>query len=431
MAARYRRVNYHRRPQHAVVLGRKSQVLSGIIASLLAVALFAGTASALLYHDISSSIKSRDISQYMAKGTQAPSDDFTGRSLNILVVGTDTRKGEGNAVDNYQDDSSRSDTTFVIHISADRKDATVVSIPRDTMVNIPSCKHPDGNWSQPQRAQFNWAFSIGSDDSDMGAATACTWQTVEKFSGIKLDAYVLVDFSGFRQMVNSLGGVDIFLEQPLHDRSAGLELNAGCQHMDGEIALKFARAREGLTDGSDLSRIKRQHYLLSLMARTALNKSFVSDLPQLYQFVREGLRSLTVSPAISHATTLAGLAYSMKDIDPTHIRFITAPVGPDIADPNRVAFIQPLAGDVWHALQTDTQLPDGLAVRDGSGNEYISSSKTPTPDKPSSSSSQSSPDAQPTPLPSEVEKVPEASAGVGPKRGQEDTFAKQRSQCEP
>lgn len=401
------------------------------MAMLLAVVLFVGTAGAMIYHELSNSASTVDVSDLLDR-TKKPVSSYDGREINILIIGSDTREGDGNHVDGYKDDTARSDTTLLMHISADRKRVQVISIPRDTMVDIPSCELSDGTMTAPQHAQFNWAFSVAPVD-DLASAVACTWKTVEDFTGLTIDEYIVVDFHGFETMVDALDGINIFFDEPMQVKAAHIDIPQGCQHLDGQTALGYARAREGVGDGSDLSRIKRQQYLLSIMMRTAMNKSLLTDLPSLYQFLREGLKSLTLSPGLGDITTMAAIAYSLSDIDLRNMEFVTPPVAPEPSDPNRVVFT-PKVDEIWDALATDSPLPAGFLVRgaDGSermttGHDYDSSTTTSSKDTTDTTrGSQTTQDETTEPTNPET-KVP----GTRPASKASDPFAEERAKCEP
>ena len=143
---------------------------------------------------------------------------------NILLIGSDKRAPQNVTADNA---GQRSDTTILLHLAADRKSAVLVSIPRDTIVNIPSCKRRDGSTVPAAPAtMFNSAFSE--------AGAACTIKTVEKLTKIRIDHHVVIDFGGFRDMVNALGGVKICLPQSVNDPRLAPRAEQGRAHRQGQ-----------------------------------------------------------------------------------------------------------------------------------------------------------------------------------------------------
>lgn len=130
---------------------------------------------------------------------------------------------------------------------------------------------------------FNSAFFFGSQTGDLGGGAACTVLTVEAWTGIRIDDFVLVDFNGFQAMVDSLGGVPMYIPEPISDSRAHLEIEeTGCQLLDGHDALGYARARYNIfgSDGSDIARIGRQQELVAAIAREALTTRILTDQPR-------------------------------------------------------------------------------------------------------------------------------------------------------
>lgn len=379
--------HYAGRVQHATRLKHRHPVLQVFLAVLLSVCLFTATAGALVYKDLSGQVKTATQAEVLLSRTPEPNDDYSGRALNILVIGSDSRS-DGNdsaSLTNNDDTTQRSDTTMLMHISADRSRIQVVSIPRDLLVSIPACQRSDGSSSAEQSsAQFNWAFSIGGGDrNDLDGAIACTWKTMERLSGITVDEAIVVDFNGFISMIDALGGINVYVASAISDAAnTGLVTEAGCKHFDGQQALQYARVRHGVSggDGSDLQRITRQQEVVGIMIRSALRKNLLTSVTELYSFVRAGLNSLTVSSGLSSMSSLSGLAWSLRSIDPSQIQFVNLPTRTATSDKNRLEVIDSLAASLWEALANDQLLPAGLEVKDGNGNTYTTEETLPTSD---------------------------------------------------
>lgn len=348
------------------------------MAAVLAVVLFATSFVAIAYHDLQSQVTRVDVASMV--GTARPTrtdaekvtDDYAGVAVNILVVGSDTRGGDNNVDGSAGSDEvagARSDTAMIMHVSADRSRIEVVSIPRDTLLEIPSCTQADGTTTYAQSsAMFNSAFSNGAGEGtsaeDVAAGAACTLKTVEQLTGIHIDEFVVVDFAGLQRMVDALGGVTVYVSDDINDAAhTGLVLDAGCYHFDGFTALQYARARYGAGDGSDLSRIERQQNLMGAMLRTAQSKSLLSNADDLYSFARSALSTLTTSPRIGSLTTLAGLAQSLQAIGMEKVSFITMPntlVGARVVPTYE-------AQDVWSALINDVPVGSENVSLQGTG----------------------------------------------------------------
>lgn len=382
---------------------RNARVRRIILSVLAFVVSFVVTAAALIYFDLAGHVNNLG-SPTLPSRSSEPSDSFDGRALNILIIGSDTRVGEGNQVLTGDEDSARSDTTMVMHISQDRSQVNVVSIPRDLIVNIPACERQDGSFSEPQQAQFNWAFSIGGQDGNLASAVFCTWKTVEQLSGIHIDESIVVDFNGFASMIDALGGINVYVPNAVQDEvNSGLVLDPGCHHFDGAQALAYARVRHGVegSDGSDLQRIERQQSVMSIMMRTAMRKNLLTSMNQLYSFVGNGLANLTMSEGLSSVPRLVGLGWSLQSLQPENLRFVNLPVYPSPYDTNRVMLYEDEAQPIWASFMSDTALPAGTQVRDGSGKIYVISVEEISPEVPA---------AQPE---------GEASAGAGEKSAPE------------
>ena len=262
--------------------------------------------------------------------------------LNILLVGSDNRAGEGVPGASLTS-GARSDTTLIAHVSADREHVTVVSVPRDSMVPAPpGCKNstPKDKWVVQQ---WNAMFSIGGP--------ACLITTVEGNTGLRMDHFAVVDFRGFRAMVDALGGVPICAPEAIDDPKAKLKLSAGRHVLNGTQALGYVRARKTLGDGSDLGRIGRQQAFLSSVVQEATRTSLLVRPDKLFGFLDAATKSLTTDEQFDLGT-MKDLATSVKDVGMKNIQFITVPTQAYPADPNRVQWA-PGADALWQTLRDD------------------------------------------------------------------------------
>ncbi len=302
-----------------------------IIAGLLA---FLLSGSAFAFSALQGNIQTTDVTALLgedrptataAATTAGPVDPSEGQPVNILVMGSDVRTGE-NAAYGSDIEGMRSDTTLLVHVSADRSRADIVSIPRDLLVDIPGCPKPDGSESYAQsNAMFNSAFATGGMSGDVAYAAACTIRTVEAMTGVYVDDYLVVDFTGFIRMVDALGGVPMCIPEDMQSAQAELDLRAGFQTLNGHDALAYARARKHVGDGSDISRIGRQQLLIGAMVRQILSKNLLTDLPALYQFLDAATESVTAGPVIGRIPNMVGLANSLRGVPAGGVTFVTVP----------------------------------------------------------------------------------------------------------
>ncbi len=242
---------------------------------------------------------------------------------NIMVIGSDSRQGLSKAYGSGLV-TDQSDTLMIIHIPADRKWAEVMSIPRDSWVNIPACEMGDGQLSAPTQYKINEAFAIGNlDGNHTELGIACTVKTVEQDTGIYINHFIVVNFTGFENMVAALGGVYECNPTAINDPNSNLHLPAGTHLLTPAQALGYVRARYTLGDGSDLERIGRQQaFMSSLVSRV---KSELLNPIAIYQFLDATTKSLTIDSQLGGITGLYNLGESLRGIPSGKIAFFTIP----------------------------------------------------------------------------------------------------------
>ena len=223
---------------------------------------------------------------------------------------------------------------------------------------------------------FNNAMVYGSnggdDQEDIAPGIACVKSTVEKLSGMSIDAFMVVDFAGFINMIDALGGVWFNIPEHIDDDSAQLYIDAGCWKLSGTHALAYMRSRKGQGDGSDISRIGRQQQLISAMLRELQDKNYVTDPSSLINFLQAAISSVNVSPNLGNASSDASLLINvLQNIDRSNIQFVTMPVEEPSWDPNRRIPSEPMARNVWNALKNDQALPVGTTYTDGNGAQLV------------------------------------------------------------
>ena len=270
---------------------------------------------------------------------------------NILVIGSDSRHGLSRAYGRGLT-TDQSDTMELIHVPANRQWAEVMSIPRDSWVNIPSCKMSNGKMAPPRQYKINEAFALGNlygNHIDLGVA--CTVKTLEQDTGIYINHFVVVNFTGLESMVAALGGVPECNNTPINDPLSGLHLTAGHHMLDPRQALGYVRARYTLGDGSDLERIGRQQAFMSAMIGRV--KGELLNPVAVYRFLDAATRSLTIDSQLGGITGLYNLGESLRNIPSGKIAFFTVPNHPDPAQPADVVWTQPEDSKIFASFRDD------------------------------------------------------------------------------
>ena len=274
---------------------------------------------------------------------------------NIMVIGSDSRQGLSQAYGSGLV-TDQSDTLMLIHIPADRKWAEVMSIPRDSWVNIPACEMGDGQLSAPTQYKINEAFALGNlDGNHTELGIACTVKTVEQDTGIYINHFIAVNFTGFENMVAALGGVYECNPTAINDPNSNLHLPAGTHLLTPAQALGYVRARYTLGDGSDLERIGRQQaFMSSLVSRV---KSELLDPIAIYQFLDATTKSLTIDSQLGGITGLYNLGESLRGIPSGKIAFFTIPNFPRgevvPGDTANVLWTQPEDDQIFASFRDD------------------------------------------------------------------------------
>src|SRR3954463_4449885 len=317
-----------------------------LLAALVVLALVTGLSVAFLYRHLNGNLNVLDVTSQLENRPDKVAVSGPQEPLNILVMGSDNRDCQGCNIDNLTGGGQRSDTTILLHLSADRKRAYGVSIPRDSMVDRPSC-HGDGGDGIRGGTHVMWneAFSAGGP--------ACTIQQFEQLTGIRLDHFVVVDFEGFRGMVDAIGGVEVCTPEPIVDPSHGINIPAGTRKIKGKEALNYVRERYVVGNGSDIGRMKRQQAFIASMAHQVVTAGTLARPDRLLRFLDSATKSLTVDPGLKSVVKLAELGAEFKSIGLDNIQFTTIPIITAPSDPNRLAFQQPQADQVWAKIRKD------------------------------------------------------------------------------
>ncbi|MFJ8014147.1 LCP family protein [Streptomyces sp. NPDC096339] len=315
--------------------------------SAAGVVLLGGAGLGWFYFKLNGNLKTVDIDQ--ALGTDRPQNIDNG-SMDILVLGSDSRGGANSEYGQDDGGSARSDTAMIVHLYEGHKKASVVSIPRDTMVARPSCVTPKGKTiAASQRTQFNEVYTLGG--------AACVVKTVETMSGIRMDHYIEVDFTGFKNIIDNLGGVEITTNKPIKDHGSHLDLPAGPNKLNGEQALGLVRTRKTVGDGSDLGRIQLQQAFMKALIKQVKGIGLFDNPKRLMDLADTATKALTTDKSLGDVKSLMGFAQSLQGIDARDLQMITLPVTADSRDPDRVAPLTKESKMLWDALRAEQPIP--------------------------------------------------------------------------
>jgi LCP family protein required for cell wall assembly len=319
-----------------------------ITAAVLALVLVVGVLGIL---KLNGNITKLDLSSALGKRptNSASADKVTNlMPLNILVMGSDTRDlGTDEFGKSANTPGQRSDTTLLVHLSGDRKSAVVVSIPRDSMTRAPlDCQDPNSLVQDGPLRMWNANFNLGGP--------ACVIRTVEGNTDIPIDHAMVLDFVGFKSMVDALGEVEVCLPTAVNDPKSKLNLPAGRSRVTGEQALGFVRVRYNIgKDGSDSGRINRQQAFLSAMVKEATSSKLLLRPDKLFRFLNAATNALATD---MDTNGMREVAQSVVGLKSSQIRFVTVPTELYPPDHNRVQWTS-AADALWKSIKVDAPLP--------------------------------------------------------------------------
>ncbi len=313
-----------------------------------------------VYFDVRSKLDSIGRIQLADTGHRPPR--YT-NAVNILLLGSDSRSGR-NARIGGRIGCDCSDTIMVAHISPGRGKVTVLSIPRDTEVPQYACTAIDGTPGQSADSEvlepINQTLEAGGPE--------CVRTTVEQQTGIFINNTIQLNFTGFEQVINDVGGVNVCVPVAINDpitpgpdgHGSGLKLPAGRHHIWGKVALEFWRARYALADGSDLARINRDQYLMGQIFKGVIHSKLLTSPTTLYKVFGDVAKSISTDASISD---LIKIASSLQHVSSSNVQFVTAATEPYPPDTAKLQFAQPAADTVFAAIARDKTLPKPKPVK--------------------------------------------------------------------
>jgi LCP family protein required for cell wall assembly len=239
--------------------------------------------------------------------------------FNILIVGSDTRAGQGGiGGDEDEETSVLNDVNILLHVSQDQTNATVISFPRDMVVGIPECPDEEGDTKGYSTEPLNVALYYGG--------LPCVVLTLQELTGLPIQFAGMISFQGVIAMSDAIGGVDVCVDGPVIDPYSGIALpEAGPYNLAGAEALAFLRSRHGVGDGSDLTRISSQQVYLSSLVRTLKSSDTLGDYKKLYDLANAAIGSMVLSSSLADVPTLVSVALALKDIPTERVTFVQYP----------------------------------------------------------------------------------------------------------
>ena len=387
------------------------KLIAAVAASLVVVLVVSfGIVAGIAVRNLTSSIQTIDL-----PGKEQPVLATIGElegGFNVLIIGSDTRLGQGDQFGEV--DSELNDVNILVHVSENHDHATVMSLPRDMLIDIPACPQEDGTMSRPRTmTAINATWGIGG--------MPCVVAAVEELTGLTIGYAGVMTFTGAAQLSTAIGGVEVCVTEPVFDRWSGLDIpEAGWTELEGGQALAFLRTRKSVGDGSDLARISTQQLYMAALVRTIRSDGVLRDIRKLYNIAHVAANTMVLSSSLGSVDVMVSMALALRNIPPENIVFVQFPVL-DAPEPysGRVIPDWRLANRVLDKIKADE--PFGLEEgSDGRGSVVVEpppsqdAAPAPTPEPEPSTPAPSDngaasdePSDTPTPRP-EVETVTEA-----------------------
>ncbi|MFF4116425.1 LCP family protein [Streptomyces sp. NPDC001714] len=359
--------------RRAKTAGRGKRVLKILGLCTAVLVLVTAGAGWWFYQHLNGNINSVSLD---GKGGTEKADAFGRTPINILVIGSDARTsktdcklGGGCSQTGVQTGNGNADVEMVVHISADRSNATVMSIPRDTMVDVPACKDSSsGQSTSGYYGQVNSALQYGA---------ACQVATIHQLTGVPIDHFVKLDFSGVVKMSDAVGGVSVCVNHNVYDTYSHLKLSKGSHTLKGQAALEFVRSRHGFGDGSDLGRTVSQHIFLSAMIRKFKSAGTLTDPAAVYKLADAATKALTVDDDLDSVKRLISLAADVNKVPTKRMTFTTMQTAPDPNNSNRVV-VGAGAKDLFATMANDQSLTTSSGKKSSAASATASAKPTAT-----------------------------------------------------
>jgi LCP family protein required for cell wall assembly len=346
----------HRQPGPRRPQRRRRRVVRWTAVTLAVLILGTAGAGYAYYEHLSNNIRKGKRNSGESDVAKAPTN-----ALNILLLGADGRNSEENlklgGAKYTKGEAPRADVIMLVHLSADRSNMSVVSIPRDTRVPIPKCTDPKTGRTFPAttHAIINESLARGGP--------GCTLATVQNLTGVYIDHWMTIDFAGVVKMADAVGGVEVCVKQPVWDHptpqqpgGSGLKLDKGKQKISGKKALQWLRTRHAFE--SDLGRAKAQHMYMNSMVRELRSQNIFTDGGRLRALAEAATKALQVSEEIGTPKKLYDLGMQLKSVPSNRITMLTMPPVTDTENDQHYMPDPVAAPKVWSRLVHDEPFDD-------------------------------------------------------------------------
>lgn len=340
-------------PRHRAEVPRRQRRLRAALIAVVSLALVVGIGVTLVYRKLDGNLSVVDADGLI--GGDRPDEakvKARHKPLNVLLIGSDSRIGS----DIGGETSGLADTVILLHLSGDRDRAYGVSIPRDLMVERPACTNAESGAEIPASnglEQFNAAFAYGGP--------ACTMKTVEHMSDVRIHHFVEVNFNGFREMVDALGGVPICVPEEVNDTYGKIHLKAGSYEANGRQALDYVRTRTAISNNGDVGRMRRQQAFLAAMTNKAVSLGTLVNPVKLYNFLDAATKSIRLDEGLDSPAKLGGLAKQLTDIGLDNVQFLSVPFDWWPENRNRLILTDD-AAELWDLIREDRPLSRRLST---------------------------------------------------------------------
>jgi LCP family protein required for cell wall assembly len=361
-----------------------------LVAVIAVVAVSAGCIAAVAVWDVASGIKP-GVDLIPASGGKPPVISAAEGEINVLVAASDS--GGGDVATYGKRGEHLNDVTMLLHVSADHKQATVISFPRDLIVPIASCPNGSGGNFPAQTNKINTALTYGG--------LPCIVKTVENLTGMTIPYAALTEFQGVVGMSNAIGGVTVCIATAIHYQQIGFNLDAGQQTLVGTQAVQFLRVRYGLGDGSDLGRVSNQQLFLSALVRKIKTPEVLGNPVKDYELAKAVTSNMTLSSSLTNINTMVSMALAVKDIPFDNVVFVQYPNSYGSSNGlNGVLPIKSAADALFTAIKADQ--PIALTGTTGVGTVTDPNAPASTAPPSASANPSASPPATAVQLPSTV-----------------------------